>query len=73
LDFALVRPSRSVFDAAVAAFLEVTFFVFDCANALPAAALDLAPVDGDFRVLEAAVAALGLVFFFCAISHLREG
>jgi hypothetical protein len=64
----LVRPSRSTDDAAVPAFLDVTFlgaFVWD--SALPADVFDLPPVVLLRRVLDALLAALGLVTFDFAI------
>jgi hypothetical protein len=57
LDAGLVRPSRSVFDAAEAAVGEVIFFGATCDNVLPAADLEAAPVFGLASVLDAAFAA----------------
>lgn len=60
----LVRPSRSVFDAADAAAFPVCFFgAAFCDNALPAADFDALLVDFDFRVFEAFRAAGLLVTF----------
>ena len=42
---ALVRPSRSTVDAAVAAFAEVTFAGATWASALPALDFEFEPVD----------------------------
>jgi hypothetical protein len=62
LDAALVRPPRSVFDAAVAALLEVVSFgELRCVSALPAADFDVLLVDPLDRVLEAFEAAALLV------------
>ena len=53
-DAALVRPSVSVLDAAVAAFALVCFFGASvCDNALPAADLDALLVDPDESVCDA--------------------
>lgn len=66
-----MRPSRSVFDAADAAFLEVTFFgAFRCESALPAEDFDARPVDFPRNVLEALLAAGFLVVLLFAILHL---
>lgn len=62
-DVLLVRPSRRTWDAALAAFGDVTFVVFRCDKALPAADLDALPVTPDFNVFEALEAALPDVFF----------
>jgi hypothetical protein len=68
LDAVLVRPSLSVFDAAEAAFAEVTLLgAFRCERALPPAALDLVPVDPLRIVFDAAVAARRPVTFDFAI------
>jgi hypothetical protein len=62
LDAALVRPSRSVFDAAVAALLDVVSFgELRCVSALPAADFEVLLVDGLDKVLEAFEAAALLV------------
>jgi hypothetical protein len=54
LDAALVRPSRSVFDAAVAALLDVVSAGESrCVSALPAADLDALLVDSLDSVFEA--------------------
>ncbi len=55
LDFEalLVLPSRSVRDAAFAAFFDVTFPRLRCESALPAAALELRPVDLLLSVFDA--------------------
>lgn len=67
-DVLLVRLSRKTFDAALAAFEEVTFFgAFVCDNALPADVLDLAPVLLFRIVFDALLAALGLVTLDFAI------
>lgn len=59
---ALERPSRSAFEAAVAAVAEVTLDDDDaCESALPAADLEVAPVDLLPRTADALVAARGLV------------
>jgi len=69
LDAALVRPSRSVLDAAEAAFAEVTFLgALRWERALPPAVLDFLPVDPLRIVLDAAVAALFPVTFAIADS-----
>ena len=71
LEVLLVRPSRSVFDAADAALLEVTFFgAFRCDSALPAEDFDVRPVDFPRNVLEALLAAGFLVVLLFAILHL---
>jgi hypothetical protein len=58
LDGWLVRPSRSVFEAALAALGDVDLEGdFVCDNALPAAFLEAAPVDLLFSVFEALDAA----------------
>jgi hypothetical protein len=58
-DALLVRPSLSVFDAAVAASLDVDFDgAFVCERALPAADFDFALVDLLERVSEALEAAV---------------
>ena len=60
----LVRPSRSVFEAAEAALGDVTFLgAFRCDSALPPAVFDVFPVDLLRRVLDALVAALPPVVF----------
>lgn len=67
-DALLVLPSRKTFDAALAALFEVTLlgaFVWD--KALPAAVLDLRPVDLLLSVFDAFLAAFGLVTFDFAI------
>jgi hypothetical protein len=62
LEFALVRPSLSVFDAAVAALLDVASVEeLRCVSALPAADFDDLLVDALDRVLEAFEAAALLV------------
>ena len=69
MDAALVRPSRSVLDAAEAAFAEVTFLgALRWERALPPAVLDFLPVDPLRIVLDAAVAALFPVTFDFAIA-----
>lgn len=58
----LDRPSRSAFEAAVAAVADVVLLGDEvCDRALPAADLDVVPVDLLPRTLEALVAARGLV------------
>lgn len=67
-DFLLVLPSRRTLEAALAAFLEVTFFgalVWD--RVLPEAVFDLLPVFLFRRVFEALLAALGRVTLDLAI------
>ena len=67
-DALLVLPSRKTFDAALAAFFEVTLLgAFVCDKALPAAVLDLRPVDLLLSVFDALLAAFGLVTFDFAI------
>jgi len=64
----LVLPSLKTFDAALAAFFEVSLlgaFVWD--KALPAADLDFRPVDLFRSVFDALLAAFGLVTFDFAI------
>ena len=75
LEALLVRPSRSVFEAAVAALDEVCFagaFLWD--SALPAADFDFDPTDLPFNVFEALDAAFFPVTFllamFISCSHL---
>jgi hypothetical protein len=53
LDAALVRPSRSVFDAALAALLDVVSAELRCVSALPAADFDALLVDSLDSVFEA--------------------
>jgi len=66
-----VWPSDRVFEAAVEAFVDVCLFgAFRCDKALPAAVLDLLPVDLLLKVLEAALAALLPVTFLLAIDIL---
>lgn len=70
LDALLVLPSRSVFDAAEAAFLEVCRFgVPVCDRALPAAFLDVFPVDLEVRVFDALEAAFFPVVFLLTAMH----
>lgn len=70
-DAALVRPSPSTLDAAVAAFAEVVFFGAPvCERALPPAFLDAEPVDPLLSVFDAADAALLPVVFPLAIGNL---
>ena len=67
-DFLLVLPSRRTLDAALAALFEVTFFgAFVWDRALPAEVLDVDPVDLFRSVLDAFLAAFGLVTFDFAI------
>lgn len=47
---ALVRPSRSTLEAAVATAADVTSVDFDCVRALPAADFEAAPALGFLRV-----------------------
>jgi hypothetical protein len=63
LDAALVRPSRSTFDAAVAAFVDVTFGGLTCASELPAALFDDFPVEVLDNTFDAFLAAFGPVVF----------
>ncbi|MBA2291684.1 MAG: hypothetical protein H0W15_04425 [Gemmatimonadales bacterium] len=58
-----VLPSRSAFDAAVAAVAEVFLLVFRCASADPAADFDVFAVSELLRVFEAFEAAAFEVFF----------
>ena len=68
LDDVEVRPSLITLDAAVAARLDVvSVLVLDCVSALPAAVLEAFPVEGDFKTLEAAFAALGRVCFVATV------
>jgi hypothetical protein len=63
-DAAEVRPSRSTWDAAVAARAEVrSLFVRLCVSALPAAMREFCPVLLDANTFAAARAALGPVDF----------
>lgn len=65
----LVRPSRSTFEAAVAAVAEVTFLgAFVCDNALPAAVLDFGAVLAFVRVFDALEAAFEPVTFVFVIN-----
>ena len=65
-----MRPSRSTFDAALAAADEVCFFgAATCDNALPDEALDIMPVALLWSVLDAAVAALLPVVFVFAMTN----
>jgi len=58
----LVRPSRNVFEAAVAALVPVCFFgALVWLKVLPAAFFDAVPVLFERSVLEALLAVLGLV------------
>jgi hypothetical protein len=60
----LVRPSRNVFDAALAALLDVTLFgALCCERALPAAVFDWELVALERNTLEARFAAFELVTF----------
>jgi len=60
----LVLLSLSTAEAALPAFLDVTFLgALVCDNVLPAAVLDLDPVDLLLRVEDAFCAAFGLVTF----------
>lgn len=62
LEALLVRPSRSAFEAALAALVLVCFFgALVWLNALPAAFFDVVPVFFERRVLDALLAAFGLV------------
>ena len=64
LEALLVLLSLKTADAALAAFLDVTFWgAFVCERALPAAVFDFFPVDLLLSVPEAFFAALGLVTF----------
>jgi hypothetical protein len=67
-DAALVRPSLSTFDAALAALAEVVFFGAPAwESALPAAFFEVAPVDLLMSVFDAADADLLPVVFDFAI------
>jgi len=69
LDALLVRPSRSVLDAAEAAFELVCFAgALCCDKALPAADFDFPPVDFERIVFEALLAAFLLVTFLFTIT-----
>jgi len=72
-DVLLVLPSLRVFEAAVAAFLDVCFFGdLVCDKALPAAALDFLPVDLLVKVFDALLAAFSPVtFLFMTSTPLR--
>lgn len=73
LEVALVLPSRSVLEAALAAFADVVSLgALVWVSALPAADFDALPVDPLDSVFEALVAAALLVSFF-AISGLSCG
>jgi hypothetical protein len=67
----LVRPSRSVFEAADAALEDVVFLgALDWESALPAALFDALAVDLLVSVLDALDAALPPVVFPCAMASL---
>ncbi|MFK5926977.1 MAG: hypothetical protein QM483_10135, partial [Desulfuromusa sp.] len=69
-DALLALPSRRVFDAAVAAFIDVCFFGADrWDRALPAADFDFAAVDLLVMVFDARLAAFLPVTFLFAISR----
>jgi hypothetical protein len=71
LDALLVRPSRSVFEAAEAALDDVVLLgAFDWESALPAALFDALPVAWFVSVLDALDAALPLVVLLCAMAGL---
>ena len=63
LEDALVRPSLRTWDAAVAAFAEVTFGGATCERELPAADFELWPVEALDRTRDDLVATLELVTF----------
>lgn len=75
LDVLLVRASRRTFDAALAAFFDVTLVgALRWDRALPPAVFDFAPVDFARSVFEAAVAARFLVTrCFAIVWHLLHG
>ena len=62
-DSGLVRPSRITFEAADAAFAEVTFGSATWESALPAAVLEAFPVEGFVKTEEAFEAVFGPVVF----------
>jgi hypothetical protein len=64
---AAVRPSRSAFDAAVAAGADVCLLVFRWESAEPAADFDVLAVSEPRRVFEAFVAAAFDVFLVSAM------
>lgn len=69
-DAAPVLPSRSTFEAAVAAFAEVdSAELRTWVSVLPAAVLDASPVFDDARTLAAAVAAFDPVVLLVAMCH----
>lgn len=70
----LVLPSRRVFEAALAAALDVCFAgAFLCESALPAVFFDFAPVEVDRSVFDAFdAAALPVTFRFVAIVTLWD-
>lgn len=70
LESLLVRPSRRVLEAALAALFEVTFLgALACASALPAAVLDFVLVLLLVNVFDALDAAFLLVTLFLAICN----
>ena len=73
-DALLVRPSLNVFDAALAAGLEVCFFgAFRWESALPAEAFDVFPVDLLRNVFDALLAAPFPVTFLLLIIRIPSG
>jgi hypothetical protein len=66
-DAELVRPSRSTFEAAVAAFFDVTFVGLTWASVLPAALFDAFPVEALDKTLDAFLATFGFVVFVAII------
>lgn len=62
-DSGLVRPSRMTFEAADAAFADVTFGGATWESALPAAVLEALPVEGFVKTEEAFDAVFGPVVF----------
>ena len=71
-----MRPSRKVFEAALAAFFDVTFLgAFVCDKALPAADFELFPVEDFFKVFDALLAAffpVTLGFAILTPPHISE-
>jgi hypothetical protein len=68
-DAAEERPSLSTFEATEAAATEVVLpCALTCDRALPAAVLEFTPVDGEFSVLDALLAAFDPVFLLVAFA-----
>lgn len=74
-ELSLVRPSRNVFEAALAAVADVSFLgALVCERALPAAVLDALLVDLSFRVFEALDAeVLPVTFLFVTVTPIGVG